>query len=89
MRRTASARLGVYAAFASAAFLLALVLGRPELAALAAPFAAFPVLALALARAPELTVAVTLAEVRVAARARRAGAVGAPAERAARQPFRN
>ncbi len=64
MTRRASARLGVYAAFASAAFLLALVFGRPELAALGAPFAAFLVLALALARAPELTVAVTLADAR-------------------------
>jgi uncharacterized protein (DUF58 family) len=64
MTRSASARLGVYAGFAAAAFLLALLLGRAELAALGAPFAAFLVLALALGRAPELTVAAMLAEER-------------------------
>jgi uncharacterized protein (DUF58 family) len=62
MTRSASARLRIYLGFAVAAFLLALVLGRPELAAVAAPFAAFLALAFVLARAPELTVAVTLAE---------------------------
>jgi uncharacterized protein (DUF58 family) len=64
MTRSASPRLRVYAGFASALFLLALLLGRPELAALGAPFAAFLVLALVLARPPELTLAVTLAEER-------------------------
>jgi len=62
MTRSASGRLAVYAAFASAMFLVALFLGRPSLAALGAPFAAFLVLALWLARTPELTVAVSLAE---------------------------
>jgi uncharacterized protein (DUF58 family) len=61
---SASARLGVYTGFASVAFLLALALGRPELVALGAPFAAFLVLALALGQAPELTVAMTLADER-------------------------
>jgi uncharacterized protein (DUF58 family) len=62
MTRSASSRLGAYAAFASATFLAALFMGRPAIAALGAPFAAFLVLALVLARAPELTVALSLAE---------------------------
>jgi uncharacterized protein (DUF58 family) len=62
--RSASSRLGLYAGFASAMFLLALLLGRPTLAAIGAPFAAFLVIALALVRSPELTVALTLAEER-------------------------
>jgi uncharacterized protein (DUF58 family) len=64
MRRTASARLSVYAGFAAASFLLALFLGRPEPAALGAPFAAFLVVSLALARAPEVRVAISLADER-------------------------
>ena len=64
MTRSASARLGVYATFASAAFLAALFMGRPDVAALGAPFAAFLVLALVLARAPKLRVELTLDEER-------------------------
>jgi uncharacterized protein (DUF58 family) len=62
--RSASARLGVYAGFASGAFLLGLFLGRPAVAALGAPFAAFLVLALVLERPPSLTVALSLADER-------------------------
>ena len=62
MTRTASPRLVSYAGFASAAFLAGLFLGRPEVAALGAPFAAFLVLALLLARPPELSVALSLAD---------------------------
>jgi uncharacterized protein (DUF58 family) len=64
MIRSASARLGAYAAFVSLAFLVALFMGRPGVAALGAPFAAFLVVALLLQRTPSLTVALTLAEER-------------------------
>ena len=50
MTRSASPKLGRYAAFAGVAFLLAFVLGQPELAALGAPFAVYLLLALALSR---------------------------------------
>jgi uncharacterized protein (DUF58 family) len=65
MTRTASSRLGVYAGFSALAFLLALLLGRRELAALGAPFAVFLVVALALAAAPEVSVALRVAEERI------------------------
>jgi uncharacterized protein (DUF58 family) len=53
--RTATPKLGAYTALAGIGLLGALVAGRPELAAYAAPFAAVLVLALSLARAPRLT----------------------------------
>jgi uncharacterized protein (DUF58 family) len=62
VRFSVSGRARVYASFAAVTFLLALLLGRPTLAAIGAPFAAFLVLALVLARAPGLTVALSLAD---------------------------
>jgi uncharacterized protein (DUF58 family) len=53
--RIASPRLGAYAGFAAFALVGALVLGRPELVAIAAPFALLLAAGLALARAPRLT----------------------------------
>jgi uncharacterized protein (DUF58 family) len=64
MRRSASSRLGAYAGFASATFLAALLLGRPVVAVVGAPFAVFLVLALSLARPPALAVALRLVEER-------------------------
>jgi uncharacterized protein (DUF58 family) len=55
--RTFAPRLPVYGAFAAASLLLSLILGLPELAALGAPFIAYAVLGLAIARPPDLTVA--------------------------------
>jgi uncharacterized protein (DUF58 family) len=55
--RTFAPRLPVYGAFAGASLLFALVVGRPEVAALGAPFVAYLVLALALARRPDVNVA--------------------------------
>jgi uncharacterized protein (DUF58 family) len=52
--KAATPKLGAYAALAGAGLLAALVLGRPELAALAAPFAALLVVGLSLAEAPQL-----------------------------------
>lgn len=60
MTGTASPKLHVYAAIAGVGMIAALALGRPELAALAAPFAAFVVIGLALARPPELRAIVEL-----------------------------
>jgi uncharacterized protein (DUF58 family) len=53
--RTATPKLGAYTALAGIGLLGALVAGRPELAAYAAPFAAVLVLALSLARAPRVS----------------------------------
>jgi uncharacterized protein (DUF58 family) len=53
--RTATPKLGAYTALAGIGLLGALVAGRPELAAYAAPFAAVLVIALSLARMPRLT----------------------------------
>src|SRR5439155_8580914 len=53
--RTATPKLGAYTALAGIGLLGALVAGRPELAAYAAPFAAVLVLGLSLARAPKIT----------------------------------
>ncbi len=55
MTRAATSKLGAYAALAGAGVLAALVLGRPELAALAAPFAVLLAAGLSLAHAPEVT----------------------------------
>ena len=54
MTRTATPKLGAYTALAGIGLLGALVAGRPELAAYAAPFAAVLVFALSLARAPRI-----------------------------------
>jgi uncharacterized protein (DUF58 family) len=56
----ATAKLRVYATLAAAGLIAALGLGRPELAALAAPFAVFAVVGLALARRPVLRAHVEL-----------------------------
>jgi uncharacterized protein (DUF58 family) len=60
MTRFATAKLRVYAAVAALGLIGALALGRPELAALAAPFAVFAGAGLALARRPDLRAHVTL-----------------------------
>jgi uncharacterized protein (DUF58 family) len=52
--RAATPKLGAYAALAGAGLLAALVLGRPELAALAAPFAVVLAAGLSLAQEPEV-----------------------------------
>jgi len=52
--RTATPKLGAYAALAGLGLLGALVVGRPELVALAAPFAVVLLAGLSLAQAPEL-----------------------------------
>ena len=61
MTRAATPKLGAYAGLAALGLLAALALGRPELVALAAPFALVAVAGLALARAPEVDVALELA----------------------------
>ena len=55
MTRAATPKLGAYAGLAGAGLLAALVLGRPELAALAAPFALLLVVGLSLAETPRLS----------------------------------
>lgn len=54
MTRAATPKLGAYAALAGAGLLTSLVLGRPELAALAAPFAIVLAAGLSLARPPRV-----------------------------------
>ena len=54
MTRSATPKLGAYTALAGVGLLAALVVGRPELAALAAPFALVLVAGLSLASEPEL-----------------------------------
>ena len=54
MKGAATAKLGAYTALAGFGLVAALVLARPELAALAAPFAAVLVVGLSLAEAPRL-----------------------------------
>ena len=56
MTRAATAKLGAYTALAGLGLLGALVAGRPELVALAAPFAAVLVAGLSLAEKPDLKV---------------------------------
>jgi uncharacterized protein (DUF58 family) len=56
MRRVASPRLGAYAGLSALGLLSALVLGRPELVALAAPLALLLAVGLVLARAPQVDV---------------------------------
>jgi uncharacterized protein (DUF58 family) len=55
MTGAATGKLRVYATLAAAGLIAALGLGRPELAALAAPFAVFAVVGLVLARRPVLS----------------------------------
>ena len=54
MTRSATPKLGAYAALAGTGLLAALVLGRPELAALAAPFAVVLAAGLSLAQEPRV-----------------------------------
>ncbi len=61
---TRSPKLARYAAFAAASFLTALVLGRPELAALGAPFAFVLVVGLALPPPPQVKASLRLARQR-------------------------
>jgi uncharacterized protein (DUF58 family) len=58
--RAATPKLGAYAALAGAGLLAALVLSRPELAALAAPFAVLLVVGLSLAETPLLSATLEL-----------------------------
>ena len=60
MTRAATAKLGAYTTLTGAGLLAALVLGRPELAALAAPFAALLVVGLSLAETPRVSAAFDL-----------------------------
>ncbi|MGH3198540.1 MAG: DUF58 domain-containing protein [Streptosporangiaceae bacterium] len=61
---TRSPKLALYAVFAGTSFLTALVLGRPELAALGAPFALVLVVGLALPPPPQVTAFLRLARQR-------------------------
>jgi uncharacterized protein (DUF58 family) len=63
--RRVSPKLGAYAGLGAFGLLAALVLGRPELAAIAAPFALIAALGLALAQEPRIAVSVTLDRERV------------------------
>ena len=65
MNRRPTAKLGGYAGLAALGLLAGLVLERPELVALAAPFAVLAALGLALARPPEVAVELELAAERV------------------------
>ena len=65
MTRTYSSKLSLYGGFAAFAFLLAVVLGRPELAALGAPFAGYLLLALTLDSPRRVCVAFRLERERV------------------------
>ena len=60
MKRTAAPKLGAYAGLAALALLAALVLGRPELVVLAAPFALLLFVGLASSREPDFLVALSL-----------------------------
>lgn len=61
MRRTSAPKLGGYAGLAALGLLAALALGRPELAVLAAPFAAIVTAGLALGERPDVRVSLALA----------------------------
>ena len=65
MTRRPSPKLGGYAGLAALGLFAALAAERPELAALAAPFALIAALGLVLSRAPEVAVDLTLAAERV------------------------
>ena len=60
MTRAATAKLGAYTALAGLGLVAALVVGRPELAALAAPFAGVLVVGLSLAQTPRVDASVKL-----------------------------
>jgi uncharacterized protein (DUF58 family) len=60
MKRTATTKLGAYTALAGLGMLGSLVVGRPELVALAAPFAVVLLAGLSLAETPEVKVAFDL-----------------------------
>jgi len=60
LTRTAAPRLGAYAGLSAAGLLAALVLGRPELVVLAAPFAVVVAIGLLLAEQPRLRVSLAL-----------------------------
>jgi uncharacterized protein (DUF58 family) len=60
VKRTASPKLGAYAGLAALGLIAALVLGRPELAVLASPFALLLFAGLAAAREPALRVSLEL-----------------------------
>src|SRR5947207_10670924 len=60
MKRTAAPKLGAYAGLAALGLLASLVLGRPELAVLASPFALLLFAGLAAAREPKFLVSLTL-----------------------------
>ena len=64
MTRTATPKLGAYAALAGAGLVAALVIGRPELVALAAPFALVLLAGLSLAEEPRVDGIFELTEVR-------------------------
>jgi uncharacterized protein (DUF58 family) len=65
VRRSAAPKLGAYSGLAGLGLLAALVLGRPELVAVAAPFAAAVGLGLLLAEDPRLTLRAQLGRERV------------------------
>ena len=65
MKRYATPKLGAYAGLTGLGLLAALVLGRPELVALASPFAVFVALGLILGDEPGLSVRTTLARERM------------------------
>jgi len=60
MKRTASPKLGAYAGLAALGLLAALVLGRPELAVIATPFALVLFAGLVAAREPQILVSLEL-----------------------------
>jgi uncharacterized protein (DUF58 family) len=60
VKRTAAPKLGAYSGLAALALLAALVLGRPELVVLAAPFALLLFVGLAASRQPDFLVALSL-----------------------------
>jgi uncharacterized protein (DUF58 family) len=64
MTRTATTKLGAYTALAGLGLLGSLVIGRPELVALAAPFAVVLLVGLSLAETPEVKVAFDLEQER-------------------------
>jgi uncharacterized protein (DUF58 family) len=65
MSRAPTAKLRAYVALTGAGALAGLTLGYPELVALAAPFAAYVALGLALDRRPEIVVSATIDNARV------------------------